>query len=104
MGLTACQLKAFTVTKAWPSPGCGRALSGRVESLKTRLRPSLLFYGRLLWTAQVIDFIDDFGIRPKRPKPLHMRTHAHTRTRAQAGAQGRTYAHATRKHGHFGRT
>lgn len=103
MGLNACQLNE-TLTKAWPSPGCGRTLVARVFGAKTLTRPSLKFYGRVLWTSQVIDFIDDFVIRPKRPKPLNRCAHAHTRTRAQAGAQGRTLAHATRKHGHFGRT
>lgn len=104
MGLTACQLKAFTVTKAWPLPGCGRALGGWVAGLKSRTRPILLFYGRVLWTLQVIDFIDDFGTRPKRPKHFYRCAHAHTCTRAQAQAQGCVHAHATRKHGHFGRT
>ena len=96
MGLTACQLKAFTVTKTCPLAGSGRALGGWVVGSRTLTRPSLLFYGRVLWTAQVIDFIDDFAIRPKRPKLLHRCAHAHARTRAQAGAQGRALAHATR--------
>ena len=103
MGLSTRQHKAVTVTKA-SRIGTSRAC---FVLMPVRpgwgMRPRLLNLGRVLWTSQVIDFIEEIPIRPRRPRHLFSCMCACLRTRAQGQAQGRTHACATRYHEHFGR-
>lgn len=55
-------------------------------------RPLLSTSVAMTWTRQIVDFVQQFAIRPRRPRFRSMRMCAHACERAHAGAGARARA------------